>query len=214
MSSSSLWVMDKKFYGKEMVEFPNSWLFAPMSWDILMNKYLPPQYVPLGHEPIKSFIPASIFDKTIGSRLNEKINNSDIQEDRVLWELGSQQVFFTKDKDFVADAIDRFLKTNAAFADDLGEPIFVRYAEVSAAIRAIDGEEHPYFVMKNTSCDDGVEWWFVKYTDEDEENAVQPLSALEKRVTEFVFIENEKISGFKSNIDYFKENPELVEAKK
>ncbi len=30
MSYSSLYVIDKKFYGKKTVDFKNSWLFSPV----------------------------------------------------------------------------------------------------------------------------------------------------------------------------------------
>lgn len=41
MSSSSLWIMDKDYYGYEDTEFINSWLFSPIAWDVLLEKYMP-----------------------------------------------------------------------------------------------------------------------------------------------------------------------------
>lgn len=44
MSYSSLYVIDKKFYGKNAADFRNSWLFSPIVWNVLSEKYLPKKY--------------------------------------------------------------------------------------------------------------------------------------------------------------------------
>lgn len=200
MSSSSLWVMNNNFNGEEVKEFSNYWLFTPVAWDILLDKYIPRK----PYEGKRSFLSASMFDKTIFGKLNEKINNTLVQEDRVLWELGNQQVFFTKDKDFIADCITAFLTTNSNLAIDLGGHIYSRYAEVAGEIRSIDDKEYPYFVFKNTSCDDGVEYWFTKYNNETDEREPRSLREIaDKTVTEFVVIDERKIIKFIGNIDYF-----------
>lgn len=200
MSYSSLWVMDKNFNGKCLGEFGNSWLFAPVAWDILLNKYLPGK----PWEDKRRFISATMFDDTLNGKLNEKINKSSIQEDRVLWELGNQQVFFTKDKEFVSNCIKNFLSVNAILATDLGEHIHERFTSVADSILSLNENDHPYFIMKNTSCDDNVEWWFDKYNEETEDNELRPLSEVDTLATEFVIVENNKISGFINNINYFK----------
>ena len=200
MSSSSLWVMNNNFYGEEVTKFGNSWLFTPVAWNILLDKYIPKK----PYEGKRSFISASMLDNSLFGKLNEKINNTPVQEDRVLWELGNQQVFFTKDKDFIADCITAFLTTNSDLAIGLGGHIYTRYAEVASEIRSINETEYPYFVFKNTSCDDGVEHWFTKYNDETGEYEPRSLREMaDKPVTEFVVIDERKIINFIGNVDYF-----------
>ncbi|MBU2704129.1 hypothetical protein Ga0466249_005283 [Sporomusaceae bacterium BoRhaA] len=199
MSRSSLWVMDKNFNGEELKEFSNSWWFAPVAWDILLNKYIPSK----PWEEKKHYVTAAMFDDKLFNKLNEKINESDTQEDRILWEAGNQQVFFTKDKEFVAECITRFLTTNSELATDLGGHIYTRFAEVAAEIRQLDEKQYPYFILKNTSCDDNVEFWFDKYNDETEECEPCTLKDWDKFLTEFVVIESDKIVNFISNVDYF-----------
>ena len=198
MSSSSLWVMDKKFNGKEIKEFGNSWLFAPVAWDILFDKYIPK----LSYETDRTYLAAAMFDDSVGKRLNNLINNSTIQADRILWELGNQQIFFTKDKKIVADCIKNFLIINKKLVPN-GEHSYQRYNDVADAILAIDENKHPYFIMKNTSCDDAVEWWFEKYDEETDDNIPRPLTKVNKFAAEFVVIEENKIAGFISNLAYF-----------
>ncbi|MDP4143209.1 MAG: hypothetical protein Q8936_01825 [Bacillota bacterium] len=199
MSNSSLWVMDKNFNGEELIEFKNSWLFSPVSWDILLEKYIPKK----PFESKRSFLSATMFDKTIHGRLNEKLNNSEVQEDRVLWEMSNQQVFFTKDKVFIVNSIKMFLKTNKEYATELEEHIHDRFNEIAEEILKIDENEYPFLIFKNTSCDDNVEYWFSKYDEESDEYIDRSLKELNERVTEFVNIENEIIKGFTSNLDYF-----------
>lgn len=195
--------MDKEFNGEEIAEFRNSWWLTPVAWDILFDKYIPKK----PWEEKRSFLSASMFDNTVFRILNEKINNSHVQEDRVLWELGNQQVFFTKDKDFVADCISNFLTTNSDLAIDLGgNHIHARFAEVAGEVRNLDTDKHPYFIFKNTSCDDGVEYWFRKYDEVEEDSVPRSLKEMDERVTEFVVIEKDRIVKFIGNTDYFKQD--------
>jgi hypothetical protein len=198
--------MDKNFNGECLKEFSNSWWFAPMAWDILLNKYIPGK----PWEEKRHFISSVMFDDTLNGRLNEKINNSSVQEDRVLWELGNQQIFFTKDNHFVADAINKFLTTNSRWATELGAHIFTRFAEVAGEIRSLDENQYPYFILKNTSCDDNVEWWFEKYDEETDEYESVSLDKVDKFAAEFVIVEDNKIAEFISNVDYFKEKTQCL----
>ncbi|WCF11542.1 hypothetical protein NDS46_31795 (plasmid) [Paenibacillus thiaminolyticus] len=197
MSMSSLWVMNKDFYGKEIVEFNNSWLLSPIVWEILFEKYLPHEvYTEYGK---RSYIASSMFDNSIGRRLNEEINNSITQEDRIVWELTQQQVFFTKDKDIVGTALHNFLKINSELSNHLGNHIHERFENVAREILELNEQESPYFIFKNSSVDDRVECWFK---DEDG-NLTGTLKDVKQQVIEFVVIKNAKISGFISNIDFF-----------
>ncbi|PTY93059.1 hypothetical protein [Heyndrickxia sporothermodurans] len=201
MSSSSLWVMDKDFYGSEMQEFSNSWWLSPIAWDILFQKYTP-EKVTSQFGTRTTFMTATMFDNTIHSLLNERINNSEEQIDRIVWELSQQQVFFSKDRKLVADALRQFLSLNAEYASDAGEHIHERFNEVADEIEDLVEDNHPYFVFKNTSVDDNVEFWFGGYNDEDDYEK-RSLKDMDRLVTEFVNIEDGKITGWKNNLQFF-----------
>lgn len=206
MSRSSIWVMDKEYKGHEAIEFSNSWLFSPIVWGVLSDKYIRGLIeTPFGYK--KSLI----SDGSLLSPLNKKINNCNCTPDRICWELSNQQVFFTKDKQIIADSIKEFITLNSNFDRTSEgtyplkqEHIIERFNLIAGEILKLDIDETPYFVFKNTSCDDGVEYWFSKYDKSQEEYIQVSLKDIDKYVTEFVLIENGVISGFKSNIDYFK----------
>lgn len=194
MSSSSLWGVNRKFNGEEIIEFGNSWWFTPVACNILFKKYLPEK---ASNKP--DYITATMFDNSIFKDLNNQINNCEVQEDRIVWEMTNQQMFFVKDKEFIANCIDRFLTVNLEFARDLGENIANRFLEIGSEIRKLEQSEYSFFIFKNTSCDDGVEYWFRKYNEDEEEYEESPLSELDELVTELIIIEDDKISGFIAN---------------
>ena len=139
------------------------------------------------------------FDKKEQDRrhnmLNKRINNSDIQYDRVLWELSNLSVFNAKDKEFVADCIEKFVEnnfSNSEFKDS--EHIKERFYEIAKDIRLLP-KRCKFFVVHPTSCDDNVEWWFNR----------KRLSSWEKYVCEFTLIENNKVIGFSDNLKMCKE---------
>ena len=205
MSNSSLWIMDKKFNGEETIEFRNSWLFAPMMWGVLLDKYMAKEIqTPYGYK--KNLI----SDSSLFKPLNDKINNCDCFSDRICWEMGNQQVFFTKDKNIIAQCIREFITNNSKF--DISrerkypleqEHIIQRFNDIADEILKLDENKTPYFIFKNTSCDDDVEYWFSKYDEESGEYEDRSLKELDKRVTEFVTIEKNVIKGFTGNVDYF-----------
>ncbi|MGX7745819.1 hypothetical protein [Rhodopseudomonas parapalustris] len=205
MSSSSLWVMDKNFNGTELTEFRNSWYFSPIVWDVLSDKYIPQLIsTPYGYK--KSII----MDSSLFRPLNDKVNNCGCIADRICWEMSNQQIFFTKDKELIANSILQFVEVNSKFSKNSdgeyllkAEHIAKRFKEIADAILELNEEITPYFIFKNSSCDDNVEYWFSKYDENEEEYFDAPLSEMDKVVTEFVFIENGEITGFKTNIDYF-----------
>ena len=191
MSRSSLWGIDSNFFGEMLTEFENSWLFTPVADDILFQKYLPSKvFSKFGNK--QSYFTAIMFDRTILRDLNKKINNCNVTEDQILWELTNQQIFQTKDKEFVADSIEKFLSINKKFTDDLEEHIFERFTEVANEIRKLENK-NKYFVFKNTNCDNSVECWFEKYNEEKEKTESISLLDLDRIVTELTIIENGKI---------------------
>lgn len=44
--------------------------------------------------------------------LNEKINAINLQMDNICWKLSQRQLFFSKDKEFIANCIERFFDIN------------------------------------------------------------------------------------------------------
>lgn len=211
MSCSSLWIMDKDFVGYESTEYSNSWLFSPIVWDLLLDKYMRAD-IQTGFGYKKSFLTdpsGQLFNK-----LNEIINGCDAFCDRIIWEMSNQQIFHSKDKQLVSNAIKEALEVNSQFdksnKDNIGSleraHIKERWLEIAKNISEIDEEEYPYFIYKNTSCDDGVEYWFSKFNVEEKEYEKSSLKELNKFVAEFVEIsENHKIK-FTGNLDYFKKS--------
>jgi len=206
VSYSSLFLIDIDLKGHELYEFQNSWLFSPIVWNILLNKYQPErrQSFPLKQEETRNFLSESMFDTTLFGRLNEILNNSDSEPDRVVWELCNQQAFFSKDKDFIHKSILLFLSSPAYSKGEYEQHIFNRFKEIAQIIKNIDAEKYPYFVFKNTSVDDGVQCIFDVYIEETEEYEEKSLLKHKDRVLDFVLIENEKITGWTSNLELFK----------
>lgn len=205
MSRSSLWVMNDKFEGFEAEEFSNSWLFSPVIWDILFEKYTPENmFGPYGRV---GYISSVSSNSTVHTKLNDKINNCKSTADRVCWEMSNQQIFFTANKKIIVDSILQFLKDNMKYDDGVltKEHIIERFEEISKEILALDENEHPYFILKNTSCDDNVAYWFRGKNEEDGEYQDINLSEQEESVAEFVVFSDDKISKFVTNLDFFSE---------
>lgn len=195
MSRSSLWGIKPDYFGEELKEYKNSWFFSPIIWDILSDKTLPRGFG--GY--VQSII--SLHGQEVWSKINDKMNNSDNTTDRICWEISNQQIFFTKDKSIIANHIKNFVEQNRNYdrskEDGLSplerEHIIERFNEIADDIAELDEKEYPYFVFKNTSCDDNVEYWF--YDD-------KSLKDWNKFLAEFVVIENEQIKQFVSNEDF------------
>ena len=207
MSESSIYVLDQDFNGIVDKEYANSWLFSPMVWNVLLEKYMHAEIqTPYGYT--KSLIGPGGHE--LHQQLNEIINGCDDIADRICWELSMQQVFFSKDKDVVAQGIKNFLADNQKFyLTDEGTPVLrqdhiaARFTQVASDIAAIDELTYPCFVFKNTSVDDNVERWFSDYDEETDECGSKSLADWDKVVAEFVKIEDGKIN-FIDNLNYFK----------
>jgi len=206
MSCSSLWAVDKNHFGEELKEYGNSWLFSPIAWNVLLDKYLHDEIqTPYGYK--KSLISA-MDGGALNNQLNKIVNNCTTFCDRIVWELSNQQVFYAKDKKIVADGIRRFLDVNSKYNhNDEGkfpleqEHIKARWLEIADNIENLT-DECEYFIFKNSSCDDGVEYWFEKYNEESEEYEPSSLKEIDKYVTEFVTIDGETMK-FTSNLEFF-----------
>jgi len=207
MSKSSLWGMNKEYKGFEIEEFGNSFLFSPVVWDILLEKYLPNE-----RKTSYGYTKSIIGDRILTMMLNDKINFCDCVYDRICWELSNQQIFFTKDKNIVAKNILDFINFNYKYSKDsdgeflLGfEHIIERFSDMAESIKDLDINENLFFIFKNTSVDDNVECWFQKYDNEECNYIKSSLIELNEIVIEFVFIKNGMIDTFKNNIEYFKQ---------
>lgn len=103
MSSSSLWLVGNTGYGREEHEYQNSWLFAPNVWDVMYDKHVGKKF---------SLLESSESFEYVGERIEE----SNIFADRVVWALARQIGFYTKDKGMVADSLREFA---VEYADEL-----------------------------------------------------------------------------------------------
>lgn len=207
MSNSSLWLLDNDFKGHEHKKYENSWLYSPIAWDVLLEKYLHKEIqTPYGHK--KSTI-CSMDGGLLHNKLNEIVNKSNAFYDRIVWEMSNQQVFLSRDKEIIAENIRMFVESNKAFdkSDDGTYPlqldhIMARFHEIAEDIEAIDESEYICFVFKSSNCDDGVESWFSKYNAEEDEYETTSLKEVKSDVAEFVIINNNCIE-FLTNIEYF-----------
>lgn len=212
MSYSSLFVIKKDFMGESVIDYRNSWLFSPMVWSVLCDKYIPRDIqTPYGYK--KSII--TDISGELHRKLNNKVNNCENTPDRVCWEMSNQQIFFTKDKECIAESIKKFVEQNKQYdkskEDNISpmerEHIIERFNEIADHILEIDENKYPYFVFKNNSVDDGVEYWFREYDEETDEYNPKSLDKWDKTLAEFVVIENGTITEFIDNLDFFTAHP-------
>lgn len=205
MSYSSLITINKEYKLEDEYEFKNSWLFSPIVWDVLLEKYMHDEIqTPYGYT--KSII--GFGGNELWAKLNSIMNSSDNLVDRVCWELSNQQIFFTKNKKLISDAILQFLKTNKEYkktedGDNVleKEHIMERWNQLAKTITDIN-DDVPCFVQKNTSVDDSVVCWFHQWDEDADEYKVKSLSDIDKLTFEFVDISNDDMS-FVSNLSYF-----------
>ena len=201
MSHSSLWGIDRNWSGKQLIEYKNSWLFCPVVWNVLLCKYIEEEErTDFGRALTDYMSWVGIFAgptaKERWSMLNERINNSSIQYDRVLWELSNLSVFNTKDKDFVAECIERFVENNMVGTSEYRDSahIIERFRWIARDIINLP-RRVKYFVFKGTSVDDCVERWFRR----------KRLCSWKEFVCEFTLIEDQKVTGFATNLEMCKE---------
>lgn len=208
MSHSSLIGIKKDYTGEVICDFKNSWLFSPVVMRVLPDKYIP-EFIttPFGFK--KSII--SDITGEVCKRTNHEVNICKNTADRICWELANQQIFFTKDKQLVSDSIRKFVELNKGYdkSDEDGlsalerEHIVERFNEIADSILELDESKYPFFVFKNTSCDDEVERWFEKYDDKrDEYVECSMKDNVDNFYAEFVVIENGEIVKFISNKNF------------
>jgi hypothetical protein len=146
MSHSTLYGITSDLHGAELNNYHNAWLFCPAIWQFLELKYRTGSVIG--------------FSITEGEKqLNKIMNKGENIVEQICWELSNQQVFCTKDKDFVADCIEKFMRT----AQLEGTVYEDRFRLVAADVRNIDTSKYKFFVFKNISVDNWVENWFLRY---------------------------------------------------
>lgn len=193
----------KDYTGKELREYKNSWLFSPVVWDVLSDKYHPRKY-----GMIQSVI--GLNGNEVWLRINNIMNNSDNTSDRICWEMSNQQIFFTKDKECIVGNIREYIEQNRKYCkcgeDNISylerKHIIERFNDIANDILSLDKDEYPYFVFKNTSVDDVVNHWFYDYDENTDEHIDKSLNDLKIHIAEFVVIKDNKIANFVSNLDY------------
>ena len=106
MSCSSLYGIKHDYTGEIVYEYKNSWWFSPIVWSVLSDKTIPRDF--MGY--VQSII--GLHGQEVWKKINTKMNNSDNTPDRICWEMSNQQIFFTKDKECIADSIRKFVEQN------------------------------------------------------------------------------------------------------
>lgn len=196
MSYTSLWIIDKNWSGTEHRKYPNSWLMPPTVWDVLMQKYIDTNERD-GAVSYIAWTHSGCSDKERYERwalLNSRINNTENQIDRIMWELAGLSVFSSKDKEFVASCIDDFVRENQIINIQLQTPpVIQRFFAIANDIRSLP-RNVKYFVIHPNSVDDSVEWWFHH----------KRLCSWDKFVCEFTLIEDNKVVGFSTNLEMCK----------
>lgn len=203
MSYSSLYGIKKDYTGECLHEYGNSWLFSTVVWGILPEKYLSKD-----DEPSYGYgISILMGDEKVWSKTNDEVNNCDNTSDRICWELSHQQIFFTKDKECVANNIKKFVEQNKKYYKNENEQypleqqhIIDRFNEIADDILALDEDTYECFVFKASSVDDSVECWFEEYDEEADVFIDKSIEGCTEYLADFVFIVDDKITGFiKSN---------------
>lgn len=197
MSYSSLYGIREDLAGKRLHEYRNSWFFTPVVWTTLYDKYV-------GDQELGAGIMGIMDNEIAWHECNGALNNSKDMVDRICWELTADQIFFTKDKRRVADAIRSFAEQNKGYhrsrEDGLSalerEHIVERFEQVAADVEGLDESEYPYFVFKGSSCDDSIECWFSSYDDEADEYVGTSLAETRNCKNDFVRIEDGRIVGW------------------
>lgn len=182
MSYSQLYVINKELKPEYIEEYQNSWLFPIPIGSYLVNKYSTNEekeaeiskqlhYYHRAEKEINKEAPINFlnflmfdFDGQNFRKINKRINESQELFDRIGWEIIMQQMFETKEKHLIAQAIEKLCV--------LCNGDSKRFYKIAEDIRNIKSN-CPYFIFKNNTIDDGVEKFFSRYNEEiDEEEYI------------------------------------------
>lgn len=151
------------------------------------------------NEDVKcSSFPLSFF---LMDKLERNVSKSKRTEDRVLWLLVNQQIFFTKDKTFIADCIQKFFMEDVRYYHPDNMDLIEWYDKIRKDISALDEKKYPYFIFNATSVTDSVYNMFFRFNDDTLEDIPISLKEKDKDIVDFVYIENGKIKKLISNLE-------------
>ena len=181
MAFTSLWEIDENWNGFQYKKYDNALLFVPKIWDILMCKYIDSEE----RENIENCITWISRNRIRNlSKLNNRINNSLDQVDRIMWEISLLSVFNKKDSQFVAKCIIDFVEKYT-----LTDRVRERFLGIANDIKNL--QKHcKYFVIDGSSINANVEQWFSNCR----------LSSWTTKVCEFTIINDNMIVGYEDNL--------------
>lgn len=185
MGSSSLWIITNEMKGENICEFENFMLFSPVILDYLLYKYIPVYKTKKkGYLKITSNYPIAQKD------LHLKIYKSKDFEDKILWGLCNNMIFYTKDKKYIITAIESFMKKNKELVEN-DFNILNRFNEIIKNIEDDFLNKNPFFMFKRFSFEYDILSWFSNKNN---------LLKTDTHYTYFVVIENKNVK-YVSNID-------------
>lgn len=190
MSYTNLYGIKSDFTAVELKQYKNSWLFLPQIYKILGEKYLNEK------DTYKVLFTLKNLDK-----LERNVSKSKRTEDRVLWLLVNQQIFFTKDKTFIADCIQKFFMEDVRYYHPDNMDLIEWYDKIRKDISALDEKKYSYFIFNATSVTDSVYNMFFRFNDDTLEDIPISLKEKDEDIVDFVYIENGKIKKLISNLE-------------
>ena len=160
------------------------------NYDDLLEKYLNEK------DTYKVLFTSKNLDK-----LERNVSKSKRTEDRVLWLLVNQQIFFTKDKTFIADCIQKFFMEDVRYYHPDNMDLIEWHDKIRKDISALDEKKYPYFIFNATSVTDSVYNMFFRFNDDTLEDIPISLKEKDEDIVDFVYIENGKIKKLISNLE-------------
>lgn len=90
MSYSSLFAINKRYKGKHLCDYANSWLFSPVVWEVLEDKYF--------EEDERGIRPSilALFGKSAWGDMNKIMNNSENTDERISLGVKQSKYFLHK----------------------------------------------------------------------------------------------------------------------
>lgn len=206
MSCSSIWVMDEDFRGKKALEFQNAHLSFPIIMTVIYHKYLPKRVRYINDEKAFFILDDSYYEQVHDISLHQElkiaVEDSNSTVDNAVWDFINGTIFFTKDKDFLAENLEKFLESNLSEISDYGEYVLIRFKEMIETIKNLD-TKHKAFVFKANSVDSYIENWFEQYNEDEDEYKEVSLRESVPYDASFVFVDNKRILGYTSSRLFF-----------
>ena len=190
MSYASIYGIRSDFTAVEVKQYHDSWFFLSQIDIVLGGKYL---NIKDTHKMM-----LSLRDQR---KLECKVSKAKITEDYILRLLEHQQIFFTKDKEFIADCIQRFFMENVRYYHPDNTDLIEFYNGLRRDILDLDETKYPYFIFNASSVSDTIHNLFFRYDDDTFEYIPVSLKEKDEEIVNFVCIENGKIKKLISNLE-------------